>query len=131
MQLNSWKAAVNNSARIYQDFCDRNLELKKREDELQLSTNELKAKENELQRIISGLKQQLSELREFNVDNNTVDLEIKQEKAIFTNDVFVPPPNMVINYHHNENETPYCPPQVDPSSRTLIFDTKDLFSTKA
>ena len=47
-ELNSWKAAVNNSARIYQGFCDRNLELKKREDELQLSINELEAKEAEL-----------------------------------------------------------------------------------
>ena len=54
-ELNSWeaesnslKAAVNNSARTYQDFCDRNLKLKKREDELQLSINELEAKMAEL-----------------------------------------------------------------------------------
>ena len=126
-ELNSWKAELSNIVRTYQDFCDRNLELKMREDDLQLSTNELEAKENELQRTISGLKQQLSELKEFNVDNNTLHLEIKQEKAIFTNDVFIPPPNMVIDYPSNENETPYYPPQVEPSSWTLIFDTRDSF----
>jgi hypothetical protein len=58
--------------------------LEARESELQekLHVNELEARE------------QLSELQEFNVDNNTLDLEIKQEKAIFTNDVFIPPLNM-------------------------------------
>ena len=48
-----------------------------------------------------------------------------------TNDVFIPSPNMVFNYDPNENETLHYPPQVDSSSRTLIFDTKDLFPTKA
>jgi hypothetical protein len=120
-ELNSWKDAVNNSARIYQDFCDRNLKLKKREDELQLSTTELEAKENKLQRTISGLKQQLSELQEFNVDNNTIDLEIKQEKAIFTNDVFIPPPNMVIDYYSNESDTFHYSPQAKASSWTTNF----------
>ena len=46
--LNSLKAEINNAVRIYQDFCDRNLALKKREDEIQLSINELEAKEAEL-----------------------------------------------------------------------------------
>jgi hypothetical protein len=27
-ELNSWKAAVSNEVRVYQDFCDRNLVLK-------------------------------------------------------------------------------------------------------
>ena len=45
-------------ARTYQQFVDRNVELKRREDELQLSINGLEAKEDELQRTISGLKQQ-------------------------------------------------------------------------
>jgi hypothetical protein len=35
-ELNSWKAAVSNEVRVYQDFCDRNLALKNRKDELQL-----------------------------------------------------------------------------------------------
>ena len=33
--------------------------------------------------------------------------------------------------HKNENEILHYSPLVEPSSRTLIFDTKDLFSTKA
>jgi hypothetical protein len=33
-ELNSWKIEIGNTVRIYQGFCDRNLELKKREDEL-------------------------------------------------------------------------------------------------
>ena len=47
-ELNSCKAELSNTVRTYQDFCDRNLELKKREDELRLSINELEAKETEL-----------------------------------------------------------------------------------
>ena len=47
-ELNSWKAELSNTVRTYQDFCDRNLKLKKREDELQLSINELEAKKAEL-----------------------------------------------------------------------------------
>ncbi|MGH9982832.1 MAG: hypothetical protein ACRD8W_02615, partial [Nitrososphaeraceae archaeon] len=34
-ELNSWKAAVSNEVRVYQQFVDRNVALKKREDELQ------------------------------------------------------------------------------------------------
>ena len=40
-ELNSWKAELNNTVRTYQEFVDRNIELKKREDELQHSINEL------------------------------------------------------------------------------------------
>ena len=47
-ELNSWKAELSNKARTYQDFCDRNLKLKKREDDFQLSINKLEAKEAEL-----------------------------------------------------------------------------------
>lgn len=47
-ELNSWKAELSNTVQIYQDFCDRNLKLKKREDELQLSINKLEVKEAEL-----------------------------------------------------------------------------------
>ncbi len=47
-QMNSWKAELTNTVQIYQQFCDRILGLKKREDELQLSINELEAKEAEL-----------------------------------------------------------------------------------
>lgn len=34
---------------------------------------------------------------------------------------------MEINYHHNENEKHHYPIQIGPSSRTLIFDTTNLF----
>ena len=47
-EINSWRTELNNIARTYQQFVDRNLELKKREDELQLSINELEVKEAEL-----------------------------------------------------------------------------------
>ena len=48
-ELNSWKAELDNTVRIYQQFCDRNLNLKNREDELKISINELEGKEAELQ----------------------------------------------------------------------------------
>src|SRR5919106_2078474 len=48
-ELNSSKAELNNIARTYQQFVDRNVALKRREDELQLSINELEAKKDELQ----------------------------------------------------------------------------------
>jgi predicted transcriptional regulator len=128
-ELNSWKAEIGNAVRTYQDFCDRNLALKNREDELQLSINELEAKKAELHMTTTEPEQQLSELRESNAGNDNLNLGIKQEEVIFTNDVFIPPSNMAIDYHPNENET--LLPQVDSSSRTIIFDTKDLFPKKA
>ena len=116
-ELSSWKAAVSNEVRIYQDFCDRNLALKKREDELQHGVNELETKETELRMNITGLKQQLSELRENNLENAKLNPEFKQEDIISINDVFIPSPDMAINYQQNENEM---------LPKTLIFDTKDL-----
>jgi hypothetical protein len=47
-ELNSWKAATSDEARVYQDFCDRNLALKKREDELLLSISRLEVKKAEI-----------------------------------------------------------------------------------
>ena len=58
-ELKSWQAAVNNEVRVYQDFCDRNLALKKREDELQLNVDNLEAKEIELQKTICRLEQHI------------------------------------------------------------------------
>ena len=52
-ELNSWKAELSNIARTYQQFVDRNIELKKREDELQLSINELEVKAAELNESLS------------------------------------------------------------------------------
>jgi ribosomal protein S4 len=97
---------------------DRNLALKNREDELQLNVNELEAKKTELQKTTAELQQHLAELQE---------IPIKQEDIISTNDVFIPSPNRVFNYYRSENKTLHYPPQVESSSRAIIFDTKDLF----
>jgi hypothetical protein len=82
----------------------------------------LEAKEIELQKTTTELHQQhLAKLQENNTYRDNLNLEVKQEEVILTNDVFIP----------NENETLHYPPQVESSSRTIIFDTKDLFPTKA
>ena len=129
-ELNSWKAELSNTVRIYHQFCDHNLALKKREDELQLSINELEVKEAKLQKTTER-KQHLAEFQENNLYNDNLNLEIKQEEVIFTNDVFIPPSNRVIDYHQNGSETLHYHSPIEPSSRTLICDTKDLFPTKA
>ena len=56
--LNSLKAEINNLVRIYQQFCDRNIVLKRREDKLQHSINELEAKKTELQETTTDSNQQ-------------------------------------------------------------------------
>lgn len=50
-EMNSLKAEIINSVRIYQQFCDRNVALKKREDELRLSITDLEVRRAELQKI--------------------------------------------------------------------------------
>ena len=81
----------------------------------------------------SNIEENITQLQGNSADQDNLDIEIKQEeKAVFMNDVFIPPSNMVIDFHPNENETLHNPNYVEPSSqRTLIFDTKDLFPTKA
>ena len=56
------KAEVSNAVRFYQLFCDRNLALKNREDELQSSVNDLEIKETKLQKTTAELQQHLAEL---------------------------------------------------------------------
>ncbi len=102
-----------------QGFCDRNMKLKKREDELLYSISELENKKSELQKTTNELQQHLTY-------RDNLNPEVKQE-IISMNDVFIPSPNMVINYQQYENETCHYPSQVEPSSGTEIFDTKDLF----
>ena len=119
-ELNSWKAAVSNEVRVYQDFSDRNLALKNRQDELHLSISELERKE-------TRLNESLLEFQDNNADNNCLAPKVKQEEVNFMNDVIISPSNMVIDYHPNDNEIFHYPSQVEPSSRALIFDTKDLF----
>ncbi|MGH9979069.1 MAG: hypothetical protein ACRD8Z_25040, partial [Nitrososphaeraceae archaeon] len=116
-ELNSWKAAVSNEVRVYQQFVDRNVALKKREDELQLSISELERKE-------TRLNESLSEFQE----NDDFNLEVKEEEVISMLTVLTQQPNMAIDHPPTENNTLHYPPQVEPSSsRTLIFNTKDLF----
>src|SRR5919106_5750901 len=111
-ELNSWKAAVSNEVRVYQDFCDRNLALKNREDEFRLSISEKEYKEEELQKTITELERHIGELQENNTYRDNLNSEVKQENIIPTSDVSMP--NMVIDHHQNENETLHYPSQVEP-----------------
>ena len=120
-ELNSWKAELSNIARTYQQFVDRNIELKKREDELQYSINELDAKKTELQETTTDSNQHVAEFHETNAD-----LEMEQEIVMLMNNLSTPPPNIANSCHQNENETFHYPSQVGPSS-SLILNTKDLF----
>ena len=91
-ELNSLEAEKRNSVRIYQDFCDRNLELKKREDELQRNIDEMENKKAELQKT-TELQLHLAELQK-NTYRNNLNPEVKQENIIQTNDKFIPPPSV-------------------------------------
>jgi hypothetical protein len=77
-EMSSMKAELNNTARIYQGFCDRNLNLSKREHELQLSISELEANNVELQTIITEFQDHASMPSESNPDNDNLDIGIKQ-----------------------------------------------------
>ena len=121
-ELNSWKVEISNAVRIYQGFCDRNIVLKKREDELQLNVNELEAKKTELRETTTDSNQHVAEFQETNAD-----LEMEQEIVMLMNNLSTPPPNIANSHHQNEDETPHYPYQVESTSRTLICDTKDLF----
>jgi predicted transcriptional regulator len=123
-ELNSTKADLDNVVRTYQQFVDSNIALKKRENELRQTIDELEAKKAELQK--PKLTEPLPEFNE-NSDNKDVNIEVQQEDVISSNDVLIPPPTVSINYNQNENETSHYPSQVEPSFRTVIFDTKDLF----
>src|SRR5918994_1693983 len=112
-ELNSWKAALNNEVRVYQDFSDRNVALKKREDELQLSISQLERKE-------TRLNESLSEFQDNNADNNCLAPKVKQEEVNFMNDVIISPPTMVLNHLQNDNCIFPRPSRVEPSSRKLI-----------
>jgi hypothetical protein len=126
-ELNSWKTKISNSVRTYQQFCDRNVALKNREDELLNAISELEAKQTELQKTLDGLKQQVSEFQNINSNNTALNSEVKLN-GISTNDSTVqPPPNTATNCHQIEHELHHSHPKVEPSSRKLIFDTKDWF----
>ena len=73
-ELNSWKVELSNTVRIYQQFCDRNLELKKRQDQLQLTINELQGKMTKLQTA-----------------DNRYSNQVHQVDVTSTNGVLIPP----------------------------------------
>jgi len=125
-ELNSLKAELSNVVRTYQQFVDSNIALKKRENELRQTIDEVEAKKAELQK--PKLNEPLPEFHENN-GNKDANFEVQQEDVISINDMSIPQPNVSINYNQNQNENETChyPSQVEPSSRTLIFDTKDLF----
>jgi uncharacterized protein YerC len=127
-ELNSWKAEVSNSVRTYQQFVDRNITLKNREDELLSTISELEAKQTELQKTIARLKQQVSEFQDINAGNTSLNSEVKLN-GISTSDSVVQPPNTTTNYHQIEHEQQiyHFRPKAEPLSRKLIFDTKDWF----
>jgi len=154
-ELSSLKAEITNSVRIYQDFCDRNVALKNREDDLSLSISELEAKKTEIMKTINELKQHIVELKGTNTYKDNLNLEIKQEEVIQTNDIFILPSSIQsmspdnndlnlelkqedvvsnatliplpnIESYQNENQIHV---QAEPSSRKIIFDTRDLFGT--
>lgn len=111
-ELNSWKAEIDNAVRIYQQFCDRNLSLKNREDELQLTINNLEAKENDLLKTIGGLNQRVLELQNKIVNNNLL-LEVPQEEHNLTKEIS---PNTMVS-NQSENDTIDCS---STSSLTVI-----------
>jgi hypothetical protein len=86
-----------------------------------LSINELEANEIELQKATIELQQHLAELQEYNIYHDDLNPEVKQEDIISTNNELIS-----LNCNKNKNEILHCSPQVESSSRTLIFDTKDL-----
>jgi hypothetical protein len=103
VEKNSMKAELDKTIRTYQDICDRNLKLDKREHELQLSISELEAKKFELQKVITELQDQASLLRENNMNSNILDLEIKQmEEVSSVNAVLIPCPDMTINHQQTK-----------------------------
>jgi chromosome segregation ATPase len=111
-ELNSWKVEVSSAARTYQQFCDRNLALKNREDELQLSINDLEIKETELQKSITGLKQQIPILMESKADNTSLNPTV-----ISKNDILNSLPDNTISYQNDNGIFPHHS-QDEPSART-------------
>jgi hypothetical protein len=117
-ELNSLKAETSNIVRTYQQFVDRNVALKNREDELVSTINELEFKKTELQKSISQ-----SEFHDNDTDNTNVILKARLEEIISTSDVSIQRSNI----HNDNNEMPHSSHIVESSSRKLIYDTRDLF----
>jgi predicted transcriptional regulator len=104
-ELNSLKAEINNSVRTYQDFCNRNLEMNKRINELQLIVDELEARRTKLKKTTTESNHHIAEFQESNAENDNLNLEMEQEVVRLINDLSRPPSNITINYHSEENDT--------------------------
>jgi len=78
-KVNSWNAELNYIARTYQQFVDRNLALKNREDELLLSISDLENKKSELEKTTAELQQHSADIQENNLYNSNTNLEIEQK----------------------------------------------------
>jgi uncharacterized protein with von Willebrand factor type A (vWA) domain len=92
------EAEKTNSVRIYQQFCDRNIELKNREDELRVTIRELQDKKEELRK--TRLEESIPELK--NKINNNINLA---DDFIVMDDVLIPQPQPhMTNNHLNENK---------------------------
>ena len=81
-ELNSWKAELSNTARTYQQFVDRNIELKKREDELQLTIDDMENKKAELQKTTTELKQYILRIIIHYPEVKQMMVSLCQEKAV-------------------------------------------------
>ena len=82
-------------------------------------------KKVELQKTITEHQQHL-DLQESNTYRDYLNPEVKQQNIISTDDILIPQPENAIN-HSNENGIFPHHSRVEPSSsRTVIFDTKDL-----
>jgi hypothetical protein len=89
--------------------------------------NDLEIKKAELQKTTTELQHYLAELQENDAYNDNLNPEVKQQNIISTDDILMPQQENAIFYHLNENGIFPHHSRVKPSSRTLLFDTKDLF----
>jgi predicted transcriptional regulator len=112
-ELNSLKAETSHIARTYQQFVDRNIELKKREDELHKSISKLEAKKTKFNESLSQ-----SEFQDNDTHNTNVILKAKLDEIISTSDVLIQQSSISNNHYQNE---------VAPSSRNLVFDIRNMF----
>jgi hypothetical protein len=126
-ELNSRKAELSNTVRTYQQFCDRNIELKNREDELLKTISELEAKKTRLQKIRLNGSLSKSECQNNDTHNTNMILRARLEEIISTNNVPIQQSNITTDYYQNDNDAFHFHPKVELSSRTTTFDTRGLF----
>ena len=87
----------------------------------------METKEIELQKTTIELQQQLAGLQEKGAYNDYINPEVKQKNIISTDDIPMPQPENSINDSNENGIFPHHSRFEPSSSRTIIFDTKDLF----